>query len=157
MLYDFTLTLFRPSSAGLMTAGQLVTMYRLAKPDEHDRFIDLPPTFSQTKFILVSGPIAQVPLENRRLPSHMVLSDGRTLLLLRNVPARVIDTQQHTDEHSRLYAHLFLYVPWVDEEEFLGDARRSLEFCRAKWEEWGDAAIDLKSQLHDFVKQSWLS
>ena len=28
---------------------------------------------------------------------------------------------------------------------------------QAMWDEWGDAAKDLKEQLYDMIKRSWLS
>lgn len=148
---------FRPRSMSLITPGQLLAQYRLAKPDERALYMDKEPTLSADRYILVSGPNVNVPLEDRCLPTHIVLSDGRILLLLRNCPARVIDTEKHKDKHSQMYADMFLYVPWEDEEHFLGGARRSLEACQAKWEEWGEAALDLKNQLRSMVKESWLA
>lgn len=148
--------IFRPECAQLFTVGQLSSMYRPAKPDELESYINKPPILSETKFILVSGRNAQIPENQRRLPSHIVLADGQTLLLLRNIPARVLDTPKEKDEHSRMYANLFLYVPFSDEESFLGEARRSLEACHAKWLEFGAAATDLRNQLRTFVTESWL-
>ena len=56
-----------------------------------------------------------------------------------------------------MYADMFLYLPWQDEEQFFGDASRSEEVCQAMWDEWEDAAIDLKEQLYRMIKKSWLS
>jgi len=56
-----------------------------------------------------------------------------------------------------MYADLFLYVPWQDEETFLGEASRSEEACQKMWDEWGEAAKDLKKQLYRMIKESWLS
>ena len=148
---------FRPSRAGLFTLGQFLCMYRVAKPDERHRLIHKDPTMSQSQFILVSGPNTNVPLLERQLPSHIVLTDGQMMLLLKNKPPRILDTQEHGDEHSQMYADMFLYIPWSDENLFLGEARRSLAACQAMWEVWGEAAIDLKHQLREVVKSSWLS
>ena len=132
-------------------------MYRVAKPDDRNRLINQDPTLSETQFILVSGPNANVPLQDRRLPSHIVLSDGQMLVLLKDNQPRILDTQQHNDEHEQMYADMFLYIPWSDEEQFLGEAQRSLPACCVMWEEWGHAAMDLKNQLRELVKASWLS
>ena len=101
------------------------------------------PTLSPDRHILVSGPNTNVPPDERCLPYHIQLSDGKILILLRNVPPRVIDTKKHKeDSHAQMYADMFLYLPWKDEEQFLGDASRSEEVCQAMWDEWGDAALD---------------
>jgi hypothetical protein len=99
----------------------------------------------------------QVSLKDRWLPSDINLCDGHILILLWNVPRWVMDTQRHRDEHSKIYADMFLYIPWQDEERLFGDARRSLDVCQAKWEEWWEAALDMKNQLKQVVKESWLS
>jgi hypothetical protein len=129
-------------------------MYRLAKPDEHERYKDEDP-FLTERYILVSGSNRNVPLNDRRLPSHIKLSDGRILLLMRR--PRVLETQDHKDIHKQMYADMFLYIPWVNEDRFLGDAKRSIEVCQAMWDEYGEAAIDLKNQLRSIIKQSWMS
>ena len=113
------------------------------------------PTLYPDRLILVSGPNAKEPEENRHLPSHIQLSDGSILILL--TTPRVIDPKKHKDKHAQMYADLFLYVPWQDEETFLGEASRSEEACQKKWDEWGEAAIDLKKQLYKKIKESWLS
>ena len=79
------------------------------------------------------------------------------LLLLRSSSTRIIDTQDHKDNHRRMYADMFLYIPWDNEEDFLGDASRSFEACRAKYDLLGPAALDLKQQLKELVKSSLLS
>ena len=56
-----------------------------------------------------------------------------------------------------MYADMFLYVPWDNEEEFLGAAKRSLEECKAKWDVLGPEALDMKRQVHELVKTSLLS
>ena len=81
----------------------------------------------------------------------------KILILLRNVPQRVIDTKKHKDPHALMYSDMFLYLPWQDEEQFLGEASRSMEVCQAMWDKWGTAAKDLKKQLYDMIKRSWLS
>ena len=70
---------------------------------------------------------------------------------------RVIDTQEHKDVHRQMYADMFLYLPWDNEEDFLGEARRSFDACKAKWNLLGHAALDLKQQLKELVKTSLLS
>ena len=113
------------------------------------------PTLYPDRLILVSGPNAKEPEENRHLPSHIQLSDGSILILL--TTPRVIDPKKHKDKHAQMYADLFLYVPWQDEETFLGEASRSEEACQKMWDEWGEAAKDLKKQLYRMIKESWLS
>jgi hypothetical protein len=52
---------------------------------------------------------------------------------------------------------MVLYIPWQDQEQLFKDARRSLDVCQPKWKEWGEDALDLKNQLKQVVKESWLS
>ena len=59
--------------------------------------------------------------------------------------------------HKQMYADMFLYIPWDNEERFLGHAKSSIEVCQAMWDEYGEAAIDLKNQLRSIIKQSWMS
>ena len=129
-------------------------MYRLAKPDEHERYKDEDP-FLTERYILVSGSNRNVPLNDRRLPSHIKLSDGRILLLMRR--PRVLETQNHKDIHKQMYADMFLYIPWDNEERFLGDAKSSIEVCQAMWDEYGEVAIDMKNQMRNMIQKSWLS
>ena len=84
------------------------------------------------------------------------LSDGSIMILLMTVPPRVIDHKKNKDKHAQIYADMFLYLPWQDEEQFHGEASRSEEACQALLDEWGDAAKDLKEQLYQMIKQSWL-
>ena len=113
--------------------------------------------FSRDRYILVSGENSEIPFEQRRLPKHILLSDGSVLLLLRSSSTRIIDTQEHRDVHRQMYADMFLYLPWDNEEDFLGEARRSFDVCQAKWNLLGHAALDLKQQLKELVKTSLLS
>ena len=147
----------RPSYARLITPGQLLAQYRLAKPQERKACCQKDPEFSADRYILVSGENSGIPLDQRRLPKHIVLSDGSVLLLLRSSSTRIIDTQEHKDVHRQRYADMFLYIPWDNEEDFLGEASRSFEACRAKWDLLGPAAQDLKQQLKELVKTSLLS
>ena len=113
--------------------------------------------FSADRYILVSGEYSGIPKEERRLPEHITLTDGTVLRLIRSSSTRIIDTQVHKDVHRQMYADMFLYVPWDNEEDFLGEASRSLEACRAKWDLLGHAALDLKRQLKELVKSTLLS
>ena len=47
-----------------------------------------------------------------------------------------------------MYVDMFIYLPCEDEEQSLGEANRSKEVCQAMWDEWGDAAKDLKKPLY---------
>ena len=113
--------------------------------------------FSADRYILVSGEYSGIPQEERRLPEHITLTDGTVLILIRSSSTRIIDTQVHEDVHRQMYADMFLYVPWDNEEDFLGEASRSFEACRAKWDLLGHAALDLKQQLKELVKSTLLS
>ena len=68
-----------------------------------------------------------------------------------------METQNHRDVHKQMYADMFLYIPWDNEERFLGDAKSSIVVCQAMWDEYGEAAIDMKNQLRNMIKKSWLS
>ena len=148
---------FRPSSVAKLTIGQTQAAYRAATPREQLAYKDTEPTMCPDRHILVSGQNANIPPEERCLPSHIQLSDGKILLLLRNVPPRVVYTNRHKDTHAQMYSDMFLYLPWQDEEQFLGEASRSFDHCQAMWDEYGAAALDLKQQLNEMIKQSWLS
>ena len=134
-----------------------MAQYRLAKPQEREACCQKDPEFSTDRYILVSGENSGIPLEQRRLPKHIVLSNNSVLVLLRSSSTRIIDTQEHRDIHRQMYSDLFLYIPWDNEENFLGAASRSPEECAAKWGILGPAALDLKQQLKDLVKISLLS
>ena len=105
----------------------------------------------------MSGPNANEPEEGRRLQSHIKLCDGSILILMTTVLPTVIDPKKHKDKHAQMYADMFLYLPWQDGEQFLGEASRSEEVCQAMWDNRGDAAKDLKQQLYSKIKESWLS
>ena len=134
----------RPAYARRITPGQLLAQYRLAKPQEREAYSQKEPDFATDRYILVSGENSGIPSEQRRLPKHIVLSDSSVLLLLRSSSTCVIDTQEHRDVRRQMYADMFLYLPWDNEEDFLGEARRSFDACKAKWNLLGHAALDLK-------------
>ena len=152
-----SITFFRASSLKLLTVGQTKAEYRDAKPEEARDKKDKEPTPQPDRLILVSGPNANKPEEERKLPSLINLSDGSILILLTTAPPRVINPKKHMDKHEQMYADMFLYVPWQDEEVFFGEASRSVEACQALCDLWGDAAKDLKRQLYRMIKESWLS
>ena len=92
----------------------------------------------------------------RQVPKEVsgILTNGQTQA---TKPPRVIDPKKHKDKLAQMYANMFLYIPWQDEEDFFGEASRSEEACQKLWEEWGDAAKYLKKQLYRRIKESWLS
>ena len=75
------------------------------------------------------------------------------MLLLKK--PRILDTSNHSSSHAQMYADLFLFTPWVDEEAFLGEARQSLEACKKLWY-IGPAALEIKQHLMERIKQSLL-
>ena len=50
-----------------------------------------------------------------------------------------------SNTNAQMYADMFLYIPWQDEEVFFGEAGRSEEAGQKLWDKWGDAAKDLKN------------
>ena len=150
------MTTFRPPLVDLLTIGQMKAEYRQAKPVERERLKGVEPTFPSDRYILVSHLNSHVERQHRRLPSHFELSDGTVFMLLTQAPPRVIDSMEHEDSHAAMYADMFLYLPWSKEEEFLGSACESEEACRDLWEIYGEAALDVKSQLIKMVKNAWL-
>ena len=116
----------------ILNNGQTQAEYRAATPEEARRYKDRTPTTPyHDRLILVSGPNANKPEEERKLPSHINLSDGSILILLTTTPPRVIDPKKHMDKPAQMYADMFLYVPWQDEEVFFGEASRSVEAWQA--------------------------
>ena len=129
----------------------------MAKPDERERLKDVEPTLSPDRYIIVSHLNSHVEKQNRRLPSHFKLSDGTVFMLLTRVPPRVLDSKNHLKgSHAAMYADMFLYLPWSNEEDFFGNAWKSEEVCRDLWEIYGEAATEVKSQLIKMVKSAWL-
>ena len=128
----------------------------MAKPDERERLKGVEPTLSPDRYILVSHLNSHVEEQNRRLPSHFVLSDGTVFMLLTRSPPRVLDSKKHQNSHASMYADMFLYLSWSNEEEFLGNAWKSEEACHDMWEIYGEAALDVKNQLKTVIKKAWL-
>ena len=145
---------FRPTSLSLLTIGQIQAEYRLHKNPERMRGKEAE---LSNRCILVSGPNAGIPEEQRLLPRHIEFSDGSVMVLVNDGNQRVIDSKTHKDEHSKMYAAMFLYLPWQNEEEFLGEASRSEEACQALWDEYKEMALDLKEQLRLAIRNSRLS
>ena len=130
--------------------------FRLAKPEEKERLKGEEPTYPPNRFILVSHLNMHIDEEDRRLPSHFQLSDGSIMMLVGK--SRVVDYKKHAPgSHAQRYADMFLYLPWENEEQFLGEARISEEACQKMWEEYGEAALNVKNQLKSMIKRSWLS
>ena len=82
-------------------------------------------------------------------------------MLVKDGNQRVIDSKKHTSDHAKQYADIFLYLPWDDEEDFLGESSRSMEACQAMWDVHKDMALDLKEQgeelpdrVGEFVRMS---
>ena len=70
----------------------------------------------------------------------------------------IIDHKKHAaGTHEQMYADMFLYLPWQNEEEFLGEARRSEEACKAMWGVYGGAATELKEKLRRRIREARLS
>ena len=117
--------------------------FRIATPSEKESLWGKNPEYREDKYILVSGDNSTVSKANRLLPSHFLLSDGT--MMKRLSKPRVIDHKKSAlKTHAQMYADMFLYVPWKNEEQFLGEAWRSEERCAAMWEVYGQAAMDLE-------------
>ena len=144
----------RPHYASLITIGQLLVDYRRAKPQERKVYFQKEVEFNEHRHILVSGRNSEIPPEERKLPKHIVFSDGTVYMLLKSTSTRILDTKEHSDDHHQMYADMFLYIPWDSEEEFLGTAKNSIDDCQAKWNEFGHEALDIKNQIREKVKAS---
>ena len=133
--------------------------YRLAKPEEREKRSGIAPSFPPDRYILVSQLNEHVPDEDRRLPSHIMLGEGEMMVLLKKSSLRVLNTVKHKDKdmHARMYSDMLIYLPWDNEEEFLGEACRSEDVCQEMWEEYGEAALSVKTQLNNLVKEALLS
>ena len=73
---SISISFFRAFSLKWLTVGQTKAEYRDAKPEEARDKKDKEPTPHPDRLILVSGQNADVPVEERQLPSHTKLSDG---------------------------------------------------------------------------------
>ena len=116
-----------------MTVGETKAEFRVATPAEKEELKDKDRKYEEDKHILVSGQNEK----ERRLPDHFNLSDGN--IMKRKRKPSVIDHKKHAaGTHDQMYADMFLYLPWDNEEEFLGEARRSEEVCKAMWGSTGE-------------------
>ena len=144
----------RSTSLALLTIGQILAEYRFHKNPVQLRGKE---AGLSDRYILVSGHNANIPEERRRLPSHIEFFDGTVIVLLKDGNQRVIDSKKHTSDHAKQYADMFLYLPWDDEEDFLGESSRSMEACQAMWDVHKDMALDLKEQLRCMTRKARLS
>ena len=103
--------------------------------------------FSQTNFSWVPTTITI---------DHFKLSDSN--IMKRKRKPSVIDHKKHAaGTHDQMYADMFLYLPWDNAEEFLGEARRSEEVCKAMWGVYGGAVKELKEKLRRRIREARLS
>ena len=102
----------------------------------------------------MSGTNAGRPKTSSR---HIKFSDGSVTVLVNDCNQGVFYSKKYKDEHSKMYADMFLYLPWQDEEEFLGEAKISEVACEALWDEFGEMALDLKEQLRLMIRNSRLA
>ena len=79
----------------------------------------------------MSGTNAGRPKTSSR---HIKFSDGSVTVLVNDCNQGVFYSKKYKDEHSKMYANLFLYLPWQNEKEFLGESSRSEEVCQAIWD-----------------------
>ena len=130
--------------------------FRLAKPEVKAGLRGKDPTYTEGRTILVAGENSNIPEAERLLPSHFELTDGNVMVRLRLENLRVMSTKHHGSKHEQMYSDMFLYVPWENEERFLGRARESEEACKALWERYKESIRDLKNQLKSRIRSAWL-
>ena len=140
----------------MLTLAQSQVEFRLAKPDVKAGLRGKDPTYTEGRTILVAGENHNIPESERLLPSHFELTDGNIMVRLRLENLRVISTKHHGSKHEQMYSDLFLYVPWENEEQFLGEARESEEACKALWERYKESIRDIKNQLKSRIRSAWL-
>ena len=140
----------------MLTLAQNQAEYRLAKPSVKTGLRGKQPTFTEGRTILVAGDNADVPEDERLLPSHFELPDGNVMVRLRPENLRVISTKSHRTKHEQMYSDMFLYVPWENEEQFLGEARESEEACQALWDRYEASVQDIKTQLTRRIRRALL-
>ena len=104
-------------------------------------------------WIVAHGVHAEIPIEERPLPSHIFLREGG-IMVLRGTPV-CVDKPYPKDQHSRTYANLLMYLPWKSEADYLGDAAASPEKCQEMWEDkqvtCQNTADELKRMLRDSI------
>ena len=140
----------------MLTLAQNQAEYRLAQPNERTVLRGKLPTFTEGRTILVAGDNANVPEDERLLPSHFVLGDGNVMVRLRSENLRVTSTKRHGSKHEQMYSDMFLYMPWEKEEQFLGEARESEEACQALWDRYEASVQDIKTQLTRRIRRALL-
>ena len=140
----------------MLTLAQSLVEFRLAKPEVKAGLRGKDPTHTEGRTILVAGENQNIPETERLLPSHFELTDGNIMVRLRLENLRVISTKHHGSKHEQMYSDLFLYVPWENEEQFLGEARESEEACKALWDRYEESVRDLKNQLKSRIRSAWL-
>ena len=129
----------------MLTIAQNQVEYRLAQPNEKTELRGKEPTYTEGRTILVAGDNNKISEDERLLPSHFVLADGNVMVRLRLENLRVTNTKHHGSKHEQMYSDMFLYVPWENEERFLGEARESEEACKALWDRYEESVRDLKN------------
>ena len=140
----------------MLTLAQNQAEYRLAKPSVKTGLRGKQPTFTEGRTILVAGDNADVPEDERLLPSHFLLGDRNVMVRLRSENLRVTSTKHHGSKHEQMYSDMFLYVPWENEEQFLGEARQSEEACQALWDRYEASVQDIKTQLTRRIRRALL-
>ena len=96
---------FRPASLSLLTIGQIQAEYRLHKKPEEKRGKEAE---LSNRCILVSGPNAEIPEDQRLLPRHIEFSDGSVMVLVNDGNQRVIYSKKHKEKQSK--SHISLAV-----------------------------------------------
>ena len=81
--------------------------------------------------------------DRRQVPKEVsdILTLGRT-----QAEYRVATSEEHRQNKDREQ----------HKEHFLREAKSSMDVCQAKWDDYGQAAIDMNNHLRNIIKQSWL-
>ena len=106
-------------------------------------------------WVVVHGEFQQIPIVERPLPSHILLSGGG--VMVRRVKPICLDKPNHRDEHSRMYADLIMHRAWTSESDYLGDAAASVDRCMEMWTAERDNCQSTANELNSMLKQSLLS
>ena len=132
-------------------------MLRLAKPEEKDRIRLLEVQYLSTDefWIVAHGELSNIPIEERPLPSHILLDDGQ-LMVLREKPVCIRKSSHSRDEHNKMYASLLMYLPWQNEVDYLGAAATSIETCQTMWEAHEEQCLSTAEELKRMLRNSAL-
>ena len=109
---------------------QFAMWYRDMMPHDKTSVSQKMTECSESVHVVTAAKKGDLPDELRGLPKAVSIG-GNKFMILRKKPV-VVDTKnfdEQTEKHIWQYSRLLLFHHWQNEQQFLGDARRSATVC----------------------------